>query len=95
MTLEQAAERLGGCSVKTVRRRIGAGELRASRIGRGLWEITEEDLATYLNAVATRPREVRPVPASQPVRVGAPRRRRSAHVAGGLSALVKDLNGGG
>jgi excisionase family DNA binding protein len=49
--LQAVAERLG-CSVKTIRRRIAAGELRASRIARGRWVITEDDLQAYLDATA-------------------------------------------
>lgn len=72
MTLEQVAERLGGCSVKTVRRRIASGELRASHPGRGLWDVSEDDLQAYLDAVATRPRRMRPLPAARPVTTPTP-----------------------
>jgi excisionase family DNA binding protein len=91
MTLQEVADRLH-CSTKTVRRRINAGQLRASHIGRGLWEITKEDLDAYLDAVATRPRDVRPVPAAEPVQPHARRNRRQrGGNASSLSALVKDM----
>lgn len=91
MTLAEAAERLH-CSTKTVRRRIRSGELRASRVGRGLWQIRDEDLGAYLDARANRPRDIRPLPApvGEPI-VPAPRRRPASTRGGGLSALVKDI----
>jgi excisionase family DNA binding protein len=90
VTLEQAAERLH-CSVRTVRRRINAGELRASHIGRGKWLIREEDLDDYLDATATRPREVRPLPATRQVQPTTPdmtRRARRRSGDGRLSSLL-------
>jgi excisionase family DNA binding protein len=46
LTLEEAAERLG-CSVKTVRRRVAAGELPTFRSGR-LIRVRDEDLRRYV-----------------------------------------------
>lgn len=76
MTLQEAAERLH-CSTKTVRRRIAEGQLRASHIARGRWDIREDDLQAFLDATATRPREIRPVGAApaRPVQTTTARRR--------------------
>lgn len=60
MNLEQAAEQLG-CSVKTVRRRIQTGELRAARVARGIWVIRDEDLDAYLDAAVVAPRPAQAV----------------------------------
>jgi excisionase family DNA binding protein len=79
MTLQEAAARLR-CSVSTVRRRIAAGELRASHYGRGMWEIRDEDLDAYLEACVVRPRaqaQERPVVPVQPIGPLRPRRRAS------------------
>jgi excisionase family DNA binding protein len=67
MTLSDVASRLH-CSVRTVRRRIADGQLRASHLGRGLWVIREEDLNAYLDTMASRPREPAPLPPVRPVR---------------------------
>ena len=84
--------------VKTVRRRIASGELRASHPGRGLWDVSEQDLQAYLDAVATRPRDVRPLPAPQPVDVPASgaghrpgSRRRSRGAADGRLVITNDM----
>jgi excisionase family DNA binding protein len=93
MTLEQVAERLC-CSVRTVRRRINAGELRASHIGRGKWLIREEDLDAYLDATATRPREVRPLPPAKPVQPPTPAMARRSRRGGGDGRLSTLLDRG-
>jgi excisionase family DNA binding protein len=89
LTLEEVAERLH-CSVKTVRRRINAGELRASHIARGRWEIGEQDLEAFLDAVATRPRHVRPLPppTAKPVTPSSARAPRRA--SGGGRLIITD-----
>lgn len=93
MNLQQAAARLDNCSTKTVRRRINSGELRASRIGRGLWEISETDLQAYLDLAADRPREISPLPAPQTISsTTTARNRRYARTAsdGRLSLQITD-----
>jgi excisionase family DNA binding protein len=51
-TVQEIARRLA-VSVKTVRRRIASGELRAYRIGH-LLRISEEDLRSFLEARPSR-----------------------------------------
>jgi excisionase family DNA binding protein len=47
LTIEQVAQRIG-CSTKTVRRRIAAGDVVAVKMVK-LVRISERDLASYLN----------------------------------------------
>jgi excisionase family DNA binding protein len=90
VTLEEAAERLQ-CSTKTVRRKIASRELRASHVARGVWAIREEDLDAYLDAVANRPREVRPLPAAKPVSSPGPRRRAGRGRGDGRLVITDDM----
>jgi glutamate N-acetyltransferase/amino-acid N-acetyltransferase len=59
LTLEQAAERLQ-CSVRTLRRWIAAGTLRASRLPGGGYRIAEDDVNRLLDP------EARPMPETTP-----------------------------
>ena len=67
LSLRAAADTLG-CSTRTLRRAIDAGELRASQLAeRGCWAVQRADLIAWLDARATT--TVRPiVPAGAPSR---------------------------
>jgi excisionase family DNA binding protein len=93
VTLEEVAVRLH-CSTKTVRRRIASGELRASRVARGVWVITDEDLASYLDAAANRPRDIQPITtttAAAPLRARPDRPRRRGTGGDGRLTVTSDM----
>jgi excisionase family DNA binding protein len=87
--LKAAATALG-CSTRTLRRAIDAGELRASKLAtRGCWVIQREDLIAWIDARAnTTARPITPLPGD---RRPAAALRRSAGIRGPLSAKLKDM----
>jgi Helix-turn-helix domain len=92
MSLRIAATGLG-CSTRTLRRAIDAGELRASKLAkRGCWVIQWEDLFAWINARANvTARPITPLAADRHAARAAVNIRRRAGTRGSLSAKLKDM----
>jgi len=87
--LKLAATALG-CSTRTLRRAIDAGELRASKLAsRGCWVIQREDLFAWIDARANM--SARPITPLAGDRRAARTLRRSTGIRGPLSAKLKDM----
>lgn len=78
LSLAAAADTLG-CSTRTLRRAIDAGELRASQLAdRGCWAVQRADLLAWLDArAAPRGRPITAVPPAPNTRRRNPRGRGS------------------
>jgi excisionase family DNA binding protein len=89
ISLKVAAMALG-CSTRTLRRAIDAGELRASKLAaRGCWVIQREDLFAWINARANT--TARPITPMAVDRRAAVNLRRRAGMRAPLSAKLKDM----
>jgi excisionase family DNA binding protein len=87
--LKLAATALG-CSTRTLRRAIDAGELRASQLAsRGCWVIQREDLLAWIDARANR--SAQPITPMAGDRRAVRTLRRSTGIRGPLSAKLKDM----
>jgi excisionase family DNA binding protein len=89
VSLKMAATALG-CSTRTLRRAIDAGELRASKLAaRGCWVIQREDLFAWIDARANiTARPITPLAADRRAAVNL---RRRAGMRGPLSAKLKEM----
>jgi excisionase family DNA binding protein len=85
LTIQAAAE-LCGLSVRTLRRAINQGALRASELAAGRWVIRGEDLEAWIDSRANRPRDVSPVLVTDSTSRARPR----PAGAGGLRSVVTD-----
>jgi excisionase family DNA binding protein len=89
ISLKVVAKALG-CSTRTLRRAIDAGELRASRLAmRGCWVVQREDLVAWVDAranVAARP--ITPLAGNRQANASL---RRRVPMRAPLSAKLKDL----
>jgi excisionase family DNA binding protein len=89
----RAASTVLGCSTRTLRRAIDAGELRASRLAtRGCWVVQREDLVAWIDARANvTARPITPLAGDRRAARAAVNVRRRAGTRGPLSAKLKDM----